>query len=226
MSRLLSLLLLGLLAGPVLAQPVNGTLDDADPSRDNGARYDAHTVTLRENQRLTVRMTSDAFDTYLVVRGPRGEEYTNDDFEGTRVSQVEIVAPSAGTWTIWASSYTSEGRGAYTLETTAGAVARVETIEGRLDPRDEQLPKGEYFDLIERPIRADGPFTIELLSYGFDGFLVVRSPSGRTYRNDDDGDAHTSRIRDLAPEPGTWKIWVTTAGADAMGAYDLRIVTF
>lgn len=220
-----------LLAGTLLtlgatAQPTTGSLDDADASRDNGARYDATTVTLRENQRLRVRMTSDAFDTYLVVRGPKGEEFVNDDFEGTRVSQVELVAASAGTWTVWASAYTSEGRGAYTLETTSGAVARVETIEGRLDPRDQQLPKGEFFDLFERALRADAPFTVELFSYGFDGFLVVQAPSGRFYRNDDDGDTHTSRLRDLTPEPGTWKIWVTTTGADAMGAYDLRIVTF
>ncbi len=226
MTRLFALLTLLALALPAAAQPLAGTLEDADPSRDSGARYDASTVTLRENQRLVVRMTSDAFDTYLVVKGPKGEEFMNDDFDGTRVSQVEFVAASAGTWTVWASAYSTEGRGAYTLEITPGAVARVETIEGRLDPRDPQLPKGEFFDLLERTFATGAPFTLELLSYGFDGFLVVQSPSGTFYRNDDDGDAHTSRLRDLHPEPGTWKIWVTTTGADAMGAYDLRIVRF
>lgn len=230
MQRLPLLLALAALAVPAaLAQPVqnlSGTLAAGDPTREGGMRYDAHAITAREGQMVKVRMTSDAFDTYLVVKGPNGEEHTNDDFEGTRVSQVEFVASTGGAWTVWASAFTGEAEGAYTVEVTPGAIATVELTEGRLDPRDKQLPKGEFYDLVERAFRSGVPFTVELKSYGFDGYLVLESPTGKMYRNDDDGDAATSRLRDVAPEPGTWKIYVTTTGADAMGAYDLRVITF
>ncbi len=210
------------LALPAAAQTFTGTLTDA------------HTVTLREGQQATVRMTGEGFDTYLVVRGPGGQEYTNDDFDGTSVSQVTFVAPAAGTWTIWASAYSESGRGGYSVEVTPGKIARVETTQGRLDPSDEQMPKGEYVDRIERRMDGRTPFSVDLVAYGFDSFLVLRSPSGKFYRNDDDseggsgtvGNIQRSALRDVTPEAGVWTIYVTTLGMDAFGAYDLRLLTF
>lgn len=223
-----------LVALPASAQTFSGTLADADPTRPGGARYDAHTFTLREGQQAKVRMTSETFDTYLIVKGPDGAEFTNDDFEGTSVSQVEFVATRGGTYTVWASAFSSEGRGDYTVEVTPGKVAQIATTEGRLDPRDQQFPKGEFYDLVERRMDGRTPFSVELHAYGFDGYLVVQAPSGRYYRNDDDeaaggstgGNMQRSALRDLAPEAGTWKIWVTTLGPETYGAYDLRVLTF
>lgn len=240
MKRLLLLPALLLLAAPAFGQSFSGELQDGDTSREGGNRYDAYTFTLRDGQQAKVRMQSDAFDTYLIVKGPDGAEYTNDDFEGTSVSQVEFVASKGGTWTVWASAFSDEGRGAYTVEVTPGKIAQIATTEGRLDPRDQQFPKGEFYDLVERRM-GNTSFSVELVSYGFDGFLVVQSPSGRYYRNDDDtmggsgpvgdggssdGNIQRSALRDLQPEAGVWKIWVTSLGADTYGAYDLRVLTF
>lgn len=235
MTRLSLLPALLLAALPASAQTFTGTLTDTDPVREGGARYDAYTFTLREGQQATVRMTTtDAFDTYLIVKGPRGEEHANDDAGSTSTSQVSFVASAAGTWTIWASAYSDDGRGSYTVEVTPGKVARVETTQGRLDPTDTQMPKGEYYDLVERRIDSPSPFSVELVGYGFDSFLVLQSPSGTFYRNDDDidsgsggnGNIQRSAVRDVPPEPGVWKIYVTTLGMDTFGAYDLRVLTF
>ncbi len=227
MSRILLVLLF---CTPLLAsaqtQNLSGTLSDGDPVREYGGAYDAFTVDLQAGQQVTVRMESDAFDTYLVLRGPGGMEEANDDFEGTTVSQIETVVAKAGTYSVWASSFSESGRGDYTLTITPGNVAQIEIIEGRLDPRDEQLPKGEYADRIERTINAASPFSVELESYGFDGFLVVRAPDGQMWRNDDSGSTSSSRLADLPPMAGTWTIWATTLNADEVGAYDLRILTF
>lgn len=232
MTRALLPLVL-LAAAPAAAQTFTGTLAPTDPTRDGGARYDSYTFQAREGQQVKVRMTSDAFDTYLIVKGPTGQEFTNDDFEGTSVSQLEFVAGQGGAWTVWASSFNDTGAGDYAVEVTPGRIARIETVEGRLDPRDRQLPKGEFYDLVERPIAAGSPFTVELRAYGFDGYLVLESPSGKFYRNDDaeggmdDGQGGTiSRLADVAPESGAWKVYVTTATGDALGAYDLRFITF
>ncbi len=223
-------LLLALLCTPLLAsaqtQNLAGSLSDGDPMREYGGPYDTFTADLQAGQQVTVRMESDAFDTYLVLRGPDGMEESNDDFEGTSVSQIETVVAKAGTYSVWASSFAENGRGDYTLTITPGNVAQIEIIEGRLDPRDEQLPKGEYADRIERAISASSPFSVELESYGFDGFLVVRAPDGQTWRNDDEGSTSSSRLANLPAMAGTWTIWATSLNADEVGAYDLRILTF
>lgn len=214
------------LSAAAQTQNLSGTLTDDDPIREFGGPYDAYTVDLEAGQQVTVRMESDALDTYLVLRAPDGTETVNDDFDGTDVSQIQTVATQAGTYAVWAGAYAASNRGPYTLTITPGGVADIDRIEGRLDPRDEQLPKGEYADRLTRTVDTGAPFTVELESYGFDGFLVVRAPDGQTWRNDDDGAVSISRVAELPPMPGEWTIWATSHGADEVGAYDLRILTF
>ncbi len=224
--RLLPAFLLLVLALPAAAQTHEGTLGPQSAQREDGIPYDAQTITLKQHQRFTARLESTAFDTYLLVKGPAGNEYVNDDFGSTEVSQVEFIAPQEGTYTVWASTYDASGAGAYTLTLAAGAQATVTTTEGRLDGNDALLPKGERADTYERTFDTTGPFDIELVSYGFDGYLAVQAPSGTWYRNDDAGDTTRSLLSDLQPEPGTWRIVVTSAMPEEMGAYDLRVLTY
>jgi hypothetical protein len=176
-------------------------------------------------QQVTVRMTSAEFDTYLIVRGPDGTEFVNDDFESMSVSQVDFVAPVAGEWTVMASGFDSDALGAYELEITFGGVGEVETISGRLDPSDSVALKGEYYDTYTIEISGDGDFVLELQSYGFDGYLVAESPSGERWRNDDAEDISLSRIGPLSGA-GTWTVYVTTSFEEQVGAYDLRVIRF
>ncbi len=219
--------LLAALALPLRAQQHTGTLGAGSSHRDADIPYDAYKVELAEGQKVNVHLESAAFDTYLIVVGPGDARYENDDFGSTSASEIAFVAPRAGTYTVWASTYDNTGAGDYSLTITPGGVARVETVEGRLDPNDTPLPKGEYADTLERAIEAGAPFDVELRSYGFDGYLVLRAPSGTWYRNDDDGDdTSRSRLADIAPEAGTWTIIVTSVSPDEFGAYDLRILTY
>jgi len=207
------------------AQTFSGVLDANDPLWEDSRPYDSYTVQVEQFQQVTVRMESPAFDTYLIVRGPNDETYSNDDFESQSVSQVEFVAPSGGTWTILASAYSTDMGGAYTVEVTLGAKGDVRTIEGRLTPNDEESLKGEYFDTHSVEIDGNSPFTVELTSYGFDGYLVVRAPDGRTWRNDDADSTELSRVGPLSGA-GTWTVFVTSSSAEQVGAYDLRIIRF
>ena len=104
-------------------------------------------------------------------------------------------------------------------------------MEGRLVPGDEQALKGELYD--EYVVQGDqrGQIWFELLSYGFDGFLVVRSPSEQMFRNDDaSGMAYSgsgirvSHIESMPNEPGIWTVYATSLSAGEMGAYDLRVI--
>ena len=208
----------------VQAQEIRGVLSEGDPVRDDEIHYDVHEVKVSSPSLLRVRLNSDDFDSYLIVKTPDGLELTNDDHQG-RNSYVEVIAETPGTYIIWASSFIQEAEGAYTLLIDMSQSVSVERTEGRLDPRDMQLPKGEYVDVHKRTISSSNNFTVRLVCYGFDGFLVVTSPSGEVHRNDDADDLRTSRVSDLVPEAGEWTLHVTTSMASEMGAYDLEIIT-
>ena len=225
-----ALILLGLLlvvATPLAAQTYSGTLETGDATRDFGELYDAYAFEAENGQQVTVRMEGDEnLDTYLVVRAPSGAEWNNDDFEGSNISQVSIVAGEAGTWNVWASAYNSEQRGAYSLVITPGPIAEVTTVSGRLDPSDRQSIKGEFYDTLPLDVPSSGAFTVELVSYGFDGFLRVSAPSGQQWRNDDAGSTTLSRVENIAGAPGNWTVDITTVAPGQVGAYDLRVIVF
>ncbi|MEO0858661.1 MAG: hypothetical protein AAFY55_17585, partial [Bacteroidota bacterium] len=93
MHRFLLPLLALALALPAAAQDFSGSLDDTDDTRENDAYYEVYTFEAEADDEVRVRMESSDFDTYLIVYGPTDEEYYNDDFEGTSVSQIEFAAP-------------------------------------------------------------------------------------------------------------------------------------
>lgn len=219
------LIALLLFAPGLQAQVHTGTLEASDPLLDGSRHYDSYPITVEMQQQVTVRMTSQEFDTYLIVRGPDGAEFINDDFESMSVSQVDFVAPAAGEWTVMASGFGTDALGSYELEITLGGVGQIETIAGRLDPSDPMALKGEYYDEHSIEVGDDGEFVLELEAYGFDGYLVAESPSGERWRNDDADRVSLSRIGPLSGM-GTWTVYVTTSFEEQVGAYDLRIIRF
>jgi hypothetical protein len=214
-----------ILASPATAQSIMGSLNAGDPSRGGGELYEAHSFQIDGAQQVTVRMESVNFDTYLIVRSPSGVESTNDDFESQSVSQLEIWATESGKWTVWASQYSSEGGGEYSLTIQRGTSAEVTVIQGRLDYADQLALKGEYFDTHSWDVPAGSSIIVELLSLGFDGYLVVTSPTGEIVRNDDSqsGSTSLSRVGPLSGE-GKWRVDVTSNSPAEMGAYDLRLI--
>lgn len=214
-------------AATIFAQDtIEGSLSDGDNTREGGYLYDEHNVSVNSPTVIKVGLSSEDFDSYLFVKTPDGMEYSNDDHENSD-SYLEVFAEKPGTYTIWASTYNEGSTGNYELTIDKSTKIKVDRSEGRLDPRDSQLPKGEYIDTIKRRINIDGDFSIRLACYGFDGFLVVTSPSGEVWRNDDEGDDYSvSMISDLAAEEGEWTIQITTVEVEAVGAYDLEIITF
>ena len=209
------------------AQVERGALGTGDLQRANGTFFDAYPVVLAANQELSVDLTSDAFDTFLVVRFPDGRTLENDDFNGTTTSQIRFVPREAGTYQVWATSF-EKGEGAYVLDIVRGRQAEVLVLSGRLDPQDAASVKGEYVDTVAFEFPAEGAATVELQALGFDGYLRLTSPSGQVWRNDDapGGDVSRSEIGPLLYEPGAWTADVTSAGEGEVGAYDLRVLVF
>lgn len=216
-----------LLVATAGAQTHTGSLEDGDQTLEGSGEYmDAYTFEAQEGQLITVTMTSDAFDTYLIVQSPGGERTMNDDAGGSDRSQVDMVASEGGTWTVVATSFSSGEVGPYEVVIETGKIADVEITEGRLDERDTVSPKGEYYDVHEITMAPGTEFYIELASLGFDGYLSVVTPSGMWHRNDDAGSTELSRVGPLTGEAGEFTVYATSAGSEAVGAYDLRVLTF
>jgi hypothetical protein len=217
--------LLFAIALPVGAQSFTGSIGDGSPLWDDFRPYASHAITVKERQMVTIRMTSGDFDTYLMAESPGGIFMYNDDYDGQEVSQIDMIAPEGGQWTIMAAGYDQAAGGDYTLEVTLGAIGEAQAISGRLDRTDALSIKGEFYDTHTVDITTDQPFHVELVALGFDGYLVARSPDGRHWRNDDAESMSTSRIGPLSGT-GTWTFFVTSSTEGEVGAYDLNIITF
>jgi hypothetical protein len=217
----------GLLAmsGAAEAQTFNGSLASGDATNESGKFVDTYNFEAEDGQEITVSMRSDSFDTYLIVESPNGTATENDDF-GPGLSQVTLVSDRAGTWTVRATSYSSGTTGPYTVDVELGRIGESTVTEGRLDPRDEIAVKGEYFDTHVVSLDPGGEYYVELNSYGFDGYLAVRSPSGEMWRNDDAGGTSLARVGPITGADGEWTIFVTTSYEGEMGAYDLKVTRF
>ena len=110
-------------------QTINGTLSPSDCPLSDGSVLDAYSFSGTAGQRISVSMSSTAFDTYLYLLNPDGSELAiNDDAQGTN-SRIpisgSITLPTTGTYTILANSFwpigNPEGQpatGAYSLTLT------------------------------------------------------------------------------------------------------------
>lgn len=73
-------------------------------------------VVLEAGQTITIRMSSDDFDTVLILLGPDGEEVAfNDDSEGTLNSRIIYTVPETGEYTVVTRAFGSGG-GVYNLQ--------------------------------------------------------------------------------------------------------------
>lgn len=204
----------------------SGSLDASLARRSNGAPYMEHTFDVQGARQIVVRMTSSDFDTVLILRSPSGVETTNDDYEGSQsVSQLTEWASEPGQWVIRASSYAEGGYGDYSVDVALGDEVRFAEVEGRLEPQDEQMVKGERVDVYPISIDGNDRLVVELFSMGFDGFLSIQLPDGRYERNDDAVAENTTLAR-VGPlvGAGEYQVYVTSVGAGLYGAYDLRFI--
>ena len=96
-------------------ETANGSIDSADPeSQSYRGNYEPVTFEGSSGDNVTIEMTSDD-DTYLILLGPDGTIVAeNDDYEGLD-SRIETSLPSDGTYTIVATSYSSEATFDYEL---------------------------------------------------------------------------------------------------------------
>lgn len=240
---------LGLAEGPppMVTQPiaigdtVEGRLEAGDGANDSGQRADAYSFTGTAGQRITVTMSSDAFDTYLELfannadEGGRYSVDTDDDGagEGTN-SRLTYSLSADGEYVIEARAFGGEGDGAYTLTfeeapplPTPTALTFGETVQGEIvdeDPRDDE---NRGFDAYTFTGTAGNRVQLTMRSGDFDTYLQIGSPEGDFYAmaSDDDGlgEGTDSRLNYILPSDGTFIVRASPLYADADGLYSLEL---
>lgn len=97
---------------------LQGSLQSGDSAMSTGELYDCYTIELSSGQSVSATLSTSAFDPYLLVRSPSGENNReNDDCDGDRArSCVSFSAEESGSWRVCPTSYQSGESGAYSLQ--------------------------------------------------------------------------------------------------------------
>ena len=220
---------------------VAGTLRPGDERLDSGEYRDLFEFEGRAGQQIGLRLTSDDFDPYLMVRGPGDFSEDNDDAsEADRSALLNLRLPTDGRYLITATSYESGEQGAYRLSLIGGSIAVPQDgvtevaggvlstgpTRGRLASGDQTLSSGEYVDRYILPVRQGQAYELTLSGSGFDPYLMVRGPGGLSEDNDDDPaqrGTQDSRIRFTAPADGEATVAATSYAAGEAGTYVLNL---
>ncbi len=220
-----------------LGRTVTGALTDADceaPHRP-GKKADLYTFSGATNQRVTITLSSTAFDAYLVLVGPNNAvlDEDDDDGDGEKDARISFTLPSAGTYTIEATSLTPSGRGAYTLKLEEGVCPALPIsfdtpINGTLSNEDCNAPHrtGKRADRYAFTVTQKQRVTITLNSTAFDAYLILVDGSNRMIvSNDDYGGSNDARIADFTlPSAGTYIIEATAVASSERGTYTLKLI--
>ena len=99
------------------AQTRTGSLGPGDQTLESGEYIESFTFNWNQGETHTLRLTSSAFDPYLIVRPPAGQQLDNDDLDSTAGTDagLTVTCATTGTYTVVATSYATGETGAFTL---------------------------------------------------------------------------------------------------------------
>ena len=103
-----------------IGEAVSGALAGGDDTLDSGEYVDNYRFGGRRGQRVTVDLTSSAFDAYTMVITPSGEQFDNDDGEDGTNSRQDLVLPEDGDYQVRVTSYRPGETGSYRFSVEAG----------------------------------------------------------------------------------------------------------
>jgi len=217
-----------------------GQLAAGDETLSAGEYADPFTFEGRPGQRARLDLYSSEFDTYLILAGPGEFRFENDDVDGAPGhSIIEADLTEAGTYHVIVTSYAPAETGAYELSLTFGESSQSEsdqrdvrpisvgeTLSGRLEAGDAQLPEGEYRDLFVFDGASGQDIQVEITSSDFDTYLGVILPSGEAIENDDfEGSTGRSLVELTLRESGRYRIVATSYAAEETGSYQVRLAS-
>lgn len=217
-----------------LQQEYRGELAGTDPQRAGGQYMDVYEFQGQPGQRLTVDLSSEALDTYLLLETPQGSLLQNDDTDRIGHSVIETDLTEFGTYRVSASSYGERETGAYRLQISASGngatgndtvnLALGAGVAGRLQDGDADREEGQYQDYYSFQGTAGQTLRVSLQSAEFDTWLRVISPAGTELENDDfEGSTSLSQVEWRLPETGRYSVVVSSYRAGETGSYEVAV---
>jgi hypothetical protein len=197
-------------------------------------RYDdlavPYELTLDSETRVRIRMQSDALDPYLVVTQDGASVAENDD-GGQSLNSDLITTFDAGTYTIWAGSFSGEATGAFTLEVaeieesdgTPTEISLGDSVDGTLTA---EAPRDPVYDDLAVPyslsVDEETNVRIRMTSDAVDAYLLVTRDGSTVAENDDGGDGLNSDLFTTL-DAGTYTVWAGSFSGEDTGAYQLEV---
>lgn len=224
-----------------LGQPLQGQLGPGDERLSNGEYMDRHIFQGTAGQTITITMTSDAIDPYLIFVTPSGYQRDDDDAGGGLDAQITATITEDGPHQVIATTFAPGESGPYTLVVTEGAggspalgafpppsagaapLAIGQSVHGALVAGDEQRRGGALMDRYAFAGQPGQTVEVQLRSEAFDPYLCVSAPDGTLLENDDGGDGLSARVVMPLTQAGPHQIIVTGFSSDASGPYTLEL---
>ncbi|MCA1642478.1 MAG: pre-peptidase C-terminal domain-containing protein [Acidobacteria bacterium] len=231
---------------PVAGSPVttSGTLTNNDCTLDDGSFYDVFTFQGTAGQQVAIAMNSTAFNPFLFLVGPDGDELFRDDTNAPHAASTRLPPgsgfvrlPQTGTYRIIANSFSAGATGNYTvvldLSTTncpSSPITVGTPVSGSLATTDCKLPAdASFIDVYTFSGTAGQAISISMTSSAFDTYLFLLTPGGSVLDADDNGGGGTNaRIPAgsgtlTLSSSGTYTIYANSAAAGQTGAYTLTL---
>lgn len=96
-----------------IGDTVGGTLQSGDETLESGEFVDNFTFRGQRGQRIAAELTSSAFDAYIILTTPSGEQLDNDDGEDGTDSRLDTVLAEDGEYQVRVTSFAAGETGSY-----------------------------------------------------------------------------------------------------------------
>lgn len=186
-----------------------------------------YSLTVTADASIQITLTSDDFDTYLVLSDEDGNEIaTDDDSAGNLNSRISYLFTDDGTYTITATSYSAHHggtarTGAYTLSVIEVQVETIEYGETVSGVFVQDVFSSEY----RFTAAAGDSVSIALNSDDFDAYLRLLDSSGTEVTYNDDGGGSLNALIGpfLLTDGGVYTIVASSWGRNSTGSYTLAL---
>ena len=214
---------------------VAGRLGLGSPTVHDGRPAEAWQLDGRAGERISVRLESEDFDSYLYLAGPGLDGVqTDDDSGGGLSSLIEVTLPAAGPYRVIAAALSAGSSGAYTLRveepldlatvpTGGRTIDQGQRIEGQLLASDPVIVEGRRGQVWGLSGVAGQTLVIDLMAEDFDAYLYVAGPGlAEPLSDDDGGEGLNSQLTVTLPQSGTYRLVVSSL-SDGTGAFTLSV---
>ena len=192
---------------------------------DDGSYYEIHTFEGVAGEVVTIELTSDDFDTYLLLQDPAGDLINqDDDGAGGTNSRITLTLPSTGTYTLIVNSYAAGETGAYSLEWRPADATDTSQITAQSTfSRTPQILEHDSSTTTTLQVNAGEILTFEMTSEEFEPNLTLQGAGITAFQdNFEANESTTSRIIAIFPEAGFYFLRAEGGTEDETGNYRLE----